>query len=514
MKTLVTLFITLALLYSNLNAQWYEINSIPNQSLISVYFVNQNLGWACGSNATIIKTTDGGISWTNQNSPAVDHFNRIQFVDENNGWVCGWNNVLLKTTNGGTTWNPVTFSYPINSFYFVSSNVGWVSSMNNNVGEIYKTTNGGLNWTLQFFSIDFYPESFFFLNENYGWISAPLIKTSDGGNNWIPNYNSPLGSPSNLSFADTLTGWLSHNTLGSYAISKTTDGGTTWTEQIAEGGKFIESISFINANVGYAAGYTMGGPNNPERGIIKKTTDGGLTWNEQYSDTGGLYSIYMIDEMVGYAAGYPGKILKTINGGLPVELISFTAETSPNNNALLSWTTASETNNKGFQVERKKFSEAKSVIQRIESKEGWNTAGFVNGKGTSIEKNNYTFLDENLESGKYKYRLKQIDYDGSFEYSNEIEVEIGLPDKFELYQNYPNPFNPTTNIKFTIPDFGFTTLKIYDVLGNEIATLVNEEKAPGEYEVEFAAAGISSGIYFYQLRAGTFSETKKLVLLR
>jgi photosystem II stability/assembly factor-like uncharacterized protein len=505
MKSLITFLIIISALVCNLHGQWYEQTSGITQSLYSIHFLNANLGWACGANGKIIKTTDGE-NWSTLNSGVTENLTTIQFVNENTGWVYGWNQLFLKTTNGGTTWNHVTFSYSVNSFYFVSSNVGWVSSRNNNVGEIYKTTNGGLNWTLQFVSIDFYPESFFFLNENYGWAGTPLIKTSDGGNNWIPNYNSPWGSPSSLSFADTLTGWFSYNTLGSYAISKTTDGGTTWTEQIAESGKSIESISFINANVGYAAGYKMGMPNNPERGIIKKTTDGGLTWIEQYSDTGGLYSIYMIDEMVGYAAGYPGKILKTINGGLPVELISFSAE-CVDNDVILSWTTASETNNKGFQVERS-IKNSKLQIKNFE------TMGFVNGNGTSTELNHYSFTDENLSAGKYIYRLKQIDYDGSFEYSNEIEVDVNVVNEFVLYQNYPNPFNPSTNIKFTIPDFGFTTLKIYDVLGNEVATLVNEEKHPGEYEIEFDASKLSSGIYFYNLTFGTYTSSKKLLLIK
>jgi hypothetical protein len=135
-------------------------------------------------------------------------------------------------------------------------------------------------------------------------------------------------------------------------------------------------------------------------------------------------------------------------------------------------------------------------------------------------------IDEDVKPGKYQYRLKQIDFDGTFEYSNVIEVEVGAPQEFVLYQNYPNPFNPTTKIKFTIPSaplsFGEglgVRLIIYDVLGNEIATLVNEEKPAGEYTIGFtvgqdSSPDIASGIYFYQLKAGSFVQTKKMVLLK
>jgi len=516
MKTLVTFFIILALSFSTVNAQWFEVSTIPNQSLYSVYFLNQNLGWACGSNATIIKTTDGGISWITQSSPTINHFEKVKFVDENNGWIWGWNK-LIKTTNGGANWSEVVLPFSFTDCFFISPATGWITSRNNTNqdSEIYKTTDGGITWTSQFFSMDQSLGAIFFLNENYAWVCGfyEIIRTNNGVLTWTPDFTVSFGgAPWDLSFVDTLTGWLAHNTLGSYTISKTTDGGEIWFDQLAESGKFIESIYFLNLSTGYAAGNTLSSPNNPERGIIKKTTDGGLNWTEQYSDTGSLHSIYMVNELIGYAAG--GILLKTINGGLPVELFSFSAE-CVDNDVLLSWTTASETNNKGFEVERS-IKNSKLKIKNFEP------IGFVNGKGTSTELNYYSFKDENLSPGKYLYRLKQIDFDGDFEYSNEIEVEIGLPDKFELYQNYPNPFNPTTKIRYSIPfvethggaSVQNILLNVYDVLGNEITTLVNEEKPPGVYEVEFDGSKLSSGVYFYQLRAGSVVNNKKMIYLR
>ena len=150
---------------------------------------------------------------------------------------------------------------------------------------------------------------------------------------------------------------------------------------------------------------------------------------------------------------------------------------------------------------------------------------FVTGHGTTTETQHYSFTDTDVKPGKYQYKLKQIDYDGTFEYSKIVEVEIPSVNEFSLSQNYPNPFNPVTKIKYSIRqnvrrETGNVSLKVYDVLGREVATLVNEEKPSGEFEVEFNAANLlpkgslTSGIYFYQLKAGQYSETKKMILLK
>jgi len=204
---------------------------------------------------------------------------------------------------------------------------------------------------------------------------------------------------------------------------------------------------------------------------------------------------------------------------IPVELTSFTASVS-GNDVHLKWSIATELNNSGFEIQ--KLYPPLNPLPGGEQKR-WVKIGFVPGYGTITERQNYTFVDESVSSGKYQYRLKQIDYDGTFEYSDIVEVEVGLPTEFSLEQNYPNPFNPTTKIKFTIPlvETGHATpvqLKVYDVLGNEIATLVNEEKHAGNYEVEFSVGqnsilSLSSGIYFYQLKAGSYIQTKNGVQL-
>ena len=187
---------------------------------------------------------------------------------------------------------------------------------------------------------------------------------------------------------------------------------------------------------------------------------------------------------------------------LPVELSSFTSSVR-NNNVMLNWTTASETNNSGFDVER-------SFVNNE-----WSKVNFVKGHGNSNTPQNYSYEDRNLNSGKYKYRLKQTDFNGNYEYYNlSNEVVIGMPEKYSLSQNYPNPFNPTTNLEFGIPDLGFVSLKIYDISGKEVATIVNSVLNPGIYKYEFDGSNLASGAYIYKITAGQYSFTKKMLLLK
>ena len=194
---------------------------------------------------------------------------------------------------------------------------------------------------------------------------------------------------------------------------------------------------------------------------------------------------------------------------IPVELTSFTSSVAEND-VTLNWQTATETNNQGFEVQRKQVFSPQSSVGNGE----WDVLSFITGNGTTTEPQSYSFYDKKLEAGKYQYKLKQIDFDGTFEYSNIVEVEIAAPLEFSLEQNYPNPFNPSTIINYQLPKAGNVTLKVYDVLGKEVATLVNEEKPAGNYEVEFDASNLASGVYYYQLRAGEFLFSKKMLLLK
>jgi len=203
---------------------------------------------------------------------------------------------------------------------------------------------------------------------------------------------------------------------------------------------------------------------------------------------------------------YAGGDFSIINFGIdvvtiPVELISFSATTDSKNVNLI-WATATEINNRGFEIERRY------------DKTDWLEIGFVPGHGTTTEKQNYSYIDQNVNAGIYSYRLKQVDYDGTFEYSNEILVNVTVSLEFTLDQNFPNPFNPNTLIKYSIPKSSQVSLKIFNTLGQEMETLVNEEKQVGTYEVNWNASNLQSGVYFYRLQAGSFVQTRKMILLK
>lgn len=193
---------------------------------------------------------------------------------------------------------------------------------------------------------------------------------------------------------------------------------------------------------------------------------------------------------------------------VPVELVAFSAITS-SDKVTLNWSTASEINNRGFEIERKVFNPQSSV-----SNSEWRIVGYVDGKGTTTDFTRYTFVDQLNEQGKYSYRLKQIDFDGSINYSNEIEVDFIGVTEYALLQNYPNPFNPSTVISYQLPVDSKVQLKIYDVLGTEIITLVNESKSAGKHDVSFDAGKLSSGTYFYTILADGFVQTKKMLLVK
>ena len=188
------------------------------------------------------------------------------------------------------------------------------------------------------------------------------------------------------------------------------------------------------------------------------------------------------------------------DNNVPVELVSFTASVI-NNQVHLSWNTASEKNNSGFEVLR-------STNSRLFTK-----IGFVHGHGTSSEINVYSYVDKNVNGTVY-YKLKQIDFDGTSKYSKTVEATAVKPVEFNLSQNYPNPFNPSTTISYSIPQDNFVSLKVYNVLGNEVATLINGQITAGTHNVHFNASNLSSGVYYYTLRTGNFTNTKKLMLLK
>ncbi len=192
-------------------------------------------------------------------------------------------------------------------------------------------------------------------------------------------------------------------------------------------------------------------------------------------------------------------------GPIPVEFTTFAANVA-GEKIELTWETATETNNKGFEVERSSDDVSFASI------------GFVDGNGTSAEAHSYSFVDHHATSGTYYYRLKQVDFDGTYAYSNTVEVDF-VPTEFSLGQNYPNPFNPTTKIKFALPVAAKVSVKVYNVVGQQVAELINGQFELGLHEVSFNASRLSSGVYFYTIEAAgvdgqSFGTTKKMMLMK
>lgn len=456
------LFLFLLIIASDIQAQseWFQQYSGTDGYLKSVYFVNQNTGWAVGSDTVdnwrgiVLKTTNGGINWFIQLGLHWQYFNSVRFLDENTGCVAGrtdynmgQSGIIFRTTNGGINWSNQFFQgwRSLYSIFFIDQNTGWA------VGDytaqyrslVSKTTNGGIYWFFQisgeYDNMSLY--SVYFVDQNTGWSvgcflndgSALMLHTTNGGNNWVRQNDTAYSGLHSAYFIDQYTGWAVgyRSWLGSAVILKTTDGGANWNNMDIIYHNFgLSSVFFMDHNTGFAAG---GGTS----GGIYKTTNGGIYWSSQYVNSGtNLNSIYFADQNSGWAVGDNGIILKTTNAGGPIG-------------------------------------------------------------------------------------IKPI--------SNKI------PDEFQLYQNYPNPFNPVTKIKFEIPTplsppfnqmshpargrgdgaaGGFVQLIIYDILGREVSTLVNEQLKPGSYEVEFDGSNFASGIYFYRLIAGDFIQTKKMVLIK
>ena len=441
------------------------------------------------------ESTDGGQSWHPKGSfeDSVYYLVGIYFIDQFTGYVIANNSgisssALLKTTDGGLNWN---YSIPFQEGIFIRdirffSSIAYLVYENSMINSVFITssTDGGLTWSVPLQLGLFTASKVTYSNENTILISGvnaqfeeTVLRSSDGGGSWqtLRNYD------------------VQHSVTGVEALWNTT----------------ALLVFGINYPTGSAYLFT------------DISLDAGVNWTyflmPQFQDYSAFNS-KMVDESRWYLTGtqflQSGFVLFTDNsGGVPVELTSFNAELI-DDQVNLNWTTASELNNLGFEVERKS------------ENSDWRTIGFVEGKGTTTEIQNYFFIDDlfGVNEPRLIYRLKQIDFNGTYDYSDEIEVEKA-PASFSIEQNYPNPFNPSTKIKFTIPSVEttrrvvFTTLRVYDILGNEIATLVNEEKPAGEYEVEFNVAQvsrpeISSGVYFYQLQAGTFVQTKKMVYLK
>jgi len=438
------------------------VGSLNGIGLFDVFFLNDSIGWTVGFYGNIYKTTNGGDNWIRQNNTFNFHLLKIFFHDEKNGYMIS-DRYFLKTTDGGESWimtQPT--EHVLRAMFFINKDIGWIAG---HAGVILKTTDAGLTWDYQQLNSTEYGvlTSLYFTDENTGWSSGAGLDV-DGG-----------------------------------VVLKTYTGGNQWSLIHNGYNRFIYSITFISQDSGWAVG---------DEGAMFRTTNGGENWELQGSGTlASLRSIDMQFNRGGWSVG-DDVVLKLINNStsnpLPVELSGFEAN-SNNSKVELNWTTVTEINNRGFEIERKISGE-------------WESVGFVKGNGTITKPVKYFFNDDlkNLSfKGNILYRLRQIDFDGSYAFSNEVMVNINsIPIEYSLSQNYPNPFNPSTVIKYSLSENTLVVLKIYDILGTEVKTLVNKEMPAGTHSINFEAVNLSSGTYLYTIQAGNFVQTKKMLLVK
>ena len=427
---------------------------------------SETISNAGGGATTVNVTCNGSVTSPPLSLPVVENFDFSELLT-NYGWIAhsGAGNEAINTTTG-----LVYSDYP-------SSNIGNAALLDNNgedVSKLFATISSGTIYYSFLVNVTTGTEGYFIHLGNSATTFAARIfvkpsLTPDKINFGISNTSTESYAATPTDF-DLLTTYL---VIVKYDISTTGDA-SLW---VLSSGVPISEI---------AAG-------TPEH----TTTVSGLASIEriclrQYIATQNITvdGIRISDEWV--------------ESVLPVELTSFSA-TTIGSAVKLSWNTATEINNYGFEVERK---------TKDEKSKTWEKIGFVNGNGNSNSPKDYSFVDDKVSAGKYSYRLKQIDNDGQFEYYKTIEVDMNGIKKFELSQNYPNPFNPSTTIKFNLPEAGSVTLTLFNILGQQIRTLVNEFKESGVHTINFDASELNSGMYIYKIESGLFTQTRKMTLVK
>ncbi len=563
MKKLFYLFSLTFLLTANIFAQdgvgiWTtNTTTIGRIYTMVIDETNPSTMYAGGLDQGVWKTTNSGANWTQINNGLLNTQLQAIAICKNNpqvlyaGTAIGANDGVYKSTDGGGSWTRVVngITEPVGTLgvqaimvHPIDPNIAYCTIFNgtaNATNGLYKTTDGGANWfaiingigTIKnFLSLamspadpnTIYAGSSFDIPTQLG--PSAIYKSTDGGTNWVlsstglptdPNDRNPIRTIQVSSAnPNVVIATLFMNTAnGGFYLS--TDAGASWTKKhnglpTAIGNLIRASAIRPLLDNQFFVGCDGGGGDSIG---VWTTTDGGNNWFDFNGGT--MLSTYTVRALVFNPTGnhtlFTGRASATANLGgvyeytftiIPVELVSLTADVI-GNTINLDWVTATEMNNQGFEIQR-----------TSSSSENWETIGFIAGFGTSTESHHYSFTDEPTASGKYQYRLKQIDYDGSFTLTDFVEVEVIISKDYNLSQNYPNPFNPATLISFSIPNEEFVNLKIYDVLGSEIAQIINERRGAGTYQVEFSASSLNSGVYYYTLTAGSYTETKKMMLMK
>ncbi len=553
---------------------WLSLSSGTTYNLNSIAFADNDFGVCGGDWGTILWTTNGGINWNNFTDNYMNFFINVKFFDSQTCIVTGTGSIIYRTTNRGENWVPhftnlliqntievnsantgyvfgSPFSYlrsansgssweqvtanglisqvfaasvtPANSFwcaadsgmifrstdngnnwniahreyitkenlksvYFTDQSTGFAVGTH---GVLLKTTNSGVNWSYQNLGTGKSLNSIKFVNSSTGFIGGAegylgvVLKTTNSGNNWQTVYNDSLQLIS-MHFINPTTGWCA----GNYgAFLKTTDAGNSWVKTAITTSpplSYINDIFFINENTGFIGSNGM-----------HKTTNGGLNWYRVSIFT--IISIQFVGNTGFALSSTSGNFMKSTNLG--ENWITYTVEGSNRKDLYF------------INSETGWLNTSNIIRKTTNGGVNWN---IQNTNSNSIAVNSIFFIDENRG-------WVVGDNGGIMRTTNGgigiTQISAEIPRYYTLFQNYPNPFNPVTKIRFSIPSFAETTrrvvsLKIYDILGKEIAVLVNEILTPGTYEVGWNASNFSSGIYFYSLFTDNYTQTRKMVIVK
>lgn len=496
---------------NNTFGNWFPQFDNGTVTFHKVFFVDSLNGWVIGEWGTIMNTSDGGNNWVQQISNSDKLLNSIHFINSNIGWIVGNEGEILYTTNGGQNWISKNYENgeldDLKSVHFLDENIGWIVGHKWTNGDsvnaiALKTIDSGNNWTSFNIASGAYIWSGAILNENeiYAvgdetWGSGIIIKTINGGVNWTTQSIISLEWVISISFINPETGWV----VGPNGVLlKTVDGGNNWNQQSYIAGALYD-VFFLDENIGWISGTK-----------IWNTNDGGDNWEIQLNTDGIISSITFIDSLYGWSVGNGGQIFHTTNGGAPPPSPpqNLTAITDLER-IILNWSVNVEGDISHYKIFRNDINEPETALY-IDSVAHPNTT--------------YTDWDILLDS-TYYYWVSAVDTNGyESELSLNIELTVtltivaqtsnSLPTKYKLHNNYPNPFNPVTTFSYQLPRYSFLNLSIYNIAGQLVETLVNEYKDMGSYSVIWNASDIGSGLYFYRIKAGEYTETKKCVILK
>jgi photosystem II stability/assembly factor-like uncharacterized protein len=533
MKKALTILFSFLLLTS-IYSQWTAVTSPTTDRLyaISVGVVNPQVMWACGTGGATCRSTDAGTTWELKTSTGSSMYNyALEAIDENVCYIAATVDGsidfrIFKTIDGGTTWteqyaNAASFSDAIR-FWDANNGIAYGDPEPADYFVILKTSDGGANWrriesskipAAISASTEFGVTGNLVINGNHVWFGtasdaggfAPrMFHSTDYGETWTASaqITGLTGYAFGLDFRDELHGFTSTlNGDGAW----TEDGGVTWNVVTIDMNYGFRNLKYIpGTNSIIAVGGISG------KGGTSISYDDGKTWNTIEPTVNRRHRGVAVTSLTNaIAVGDNGVIWKWSGSNLPVELTSFTADMI-NGKVNLRWTTATEMNNAGFEIERK-------------SDNGeWRLVAYKQGKGTTSDQNSYNYSDDvsKLNAKEITYRLKQIDFGGAYTYSTEVKINNVIPAKYEMSQNYPNPFNPATVIKYGLPAESNVTLTVYNSIGELVTELVSSVQQAGYYEVPFNASNLTTGTYFYSIKAQPidgkegFNTVKKMLLVK